>query len=200
MSRYREKKKTDLSQPIQIIPGDVRLTRCWLQSLQLRQLLVKHLPYAFGHLQSRRPLPELLNQLVLPIALHTQLLLDPLELLHQIVFPLPLRNLRIHVPRQFGLKLSIDQFLFEDKEGFTEAIIDNERFEYVLELLNFSGGDGSCKVREFVWFVEYVRGDLVDGKVGYLVAEEGVELGDIFEDGHDLRHEGANILVIFVVR
>lgn len=40
---------------------------------------------------------------------------------------------------------------------------------------------------------------MVDGEVGDLVAEERVELSDVFEDGDDFGHEGTDVLVVFVV-
>jgi hypothetical protein len=41
---------------------------------------------------------------------------------------------------------------------------------------------------------------LVDRKVGDLVAEERVELRDIFEHGYDFRHESTDVLIVFAVR
>ena len=41
--------------------------------------------------------------------------------------------------------------------------------------------------------------NLVDGKVGDLVTEERIQLGDVLEHGYDLGHEGADVLVVFVV-
>ena len=50
------------------------------------------------------------------------------------------------------------------------------------------------QLSEYVWFVELRS--VVDRKFGYLVAEGGNELGDIFEDGHDLGHERVDALVV----
>jgi hypothetical protein len=97
------------------------------------------------------------------------------------------------------LELSVDEFFFQDKEGFAETVVNNERFKNVLEFLNFAGGYGSCKVGEFVWFIENVGSNLVDRKVGDLVAEKGVKLCDIFEHGYDFGHESTDVLVIFAI-
>jgi len=66
--------------------------------------------------------------------------------------------------------------------------------------LNFTGGYSGCKVGEFVRFIKNVGGNLVDRKIGNLIAEEVVELCDIFEHGDDFGHECTDILVVFVIR
>jgi hypothetical protein len=53
-----------------------------------------------------------------------------------------------------------------------------------------STGYGSCKIGEFVRFIENIGGNLVDRKkADDLVAEEGVELRNIFGQGYDFGHE-----------
>ena len=79
------------------------------------------------------------------------------------------------------MELSVDEFFFQDEESFSETFIDNEGFKNILKFLNFTGGYGSCKIGEFVWFIKNVGCNLVDKKVGDLASEEGVKLRDIFE-------------------
>ena len=85
--------------------------------------------------------------------------------------------------------------LFQHEENFSETVVDNEGFKYILKFLNFTGGYGSCKIGEFVWFIENVGCNLVDRKVGDLVSEEGVTLRD-----NDFGHENTDVLVVFAVR
>jgi hypothetical protein len=189
-----------LSQPIQIIPRHISLARSRFQPLQLCQFLFKNLPNTFRHLQRRSSLSKLFNQLIFPIALHPQLLLDPLELFHEVIFALSFGDFAVHVSRQLALELSVDQLFFQDEKSFAKTVVDNEGFKHILELLNFTCGHGSCKIGQFVWFVEHVGGNLVDGKVGDLVTEERVKLRNVFEYGYDFGHESADVLVVFAVR
>ena len=89
---------------------------------------------------------------------------------------------------------------FEKEERSSETVVDNEGFKNILKFLNFTSGYSSCKIGEFVWFIENVGCDLVERKVGDLVSEEGFESRDIFEYGYDFGHESADVLVIFAVR
>jgi hypothetical protein len=43
-------------------------------------------------------------------------------------------------------------------------------------------------------------GDLVDREIGDLVPEQRVKLGSVLENRNDLGHEGANVLIIFLIR
>ena len=47
--------------------------------------------------------------------------------------------------------------------------------------------------------MNHIGRNLVNGKVGDLVTEERIQLGDVLEDGYDLGHEGMDVLVVFVV-
>ena len=98
------------------------------------------------------------------------------------------------------MELSVDEFFFQHEESFPETVVDNDGFENILKFLNFTGGYGSCKIGEFVWFIENVGCNLVDVKVGDLVSEEGVKLRDIFENRYDFGNESADVLVVFAVR
>ena len=102
----------------------------------------------------------------------------------------------VYVSGKFTLELSVDELFFQDEESFAKTVVDNEGFKNVLQFMNFTGGYSSCKIGEFVRFIE----NLVDRKIGDLVTEERVELRNIFEYGYDFGHESADILVVFAVR
>ena len=160
-----------LGQPVKIVSRHICLTSCWFQALQLCKFLVKDLSDRLGHLERLSTLPEFLNQLVLPVALHAEFLFDPLQLFHQIIFALALCNFTVHVTSEFTLKLCIDEFFLEDQKRFAKAVIDDETFKDILEFLHLACRDGRSEIGEFVGFVKDVGGDLIDGKVGDLVAE-----------------------------
>ena len=68
---------------------------------------------------------------------------------------------------------------FRKEERSSETVVDNEGFKNILKFLNLTGGYGSCKIGEFVCFIENVGGNLADHrKVSDLVSEEGIELRD----------------------
>ena len=96
------------------------------------------------------------------------------------------------------MKLCIDEFFLEDQKRFAETVIDDETFKDILEFLDLACGDCSGKICKFVGFVKDIGGNLIDGKVGDLVAEEWIELGNVLEDGDDLGHEGTYVLVVLV--
>lgn len=79
-----------------------------------------------------------------------------------------------------------------------ETVIDNQGFEHVFVFLYFSSGDGSSA--SLSGSSNTFAESLVDWKVGYLVAEEGAELDDIFEDEHDLVHECIDVLGAFIAQ
>ena len=85
--------------------------------------------------------------------------------------------------------MSVDEFFFQD-ENFAKTVDDDEKFKNDLQFSNSTGGYGSCKI----------GGDLIDRKVSHLVAEEWVELCDIFEYRYNFGHKSADILVVFAVR
>jgi hypothetical protein len=49
-------------------------------------------------------------------------------------------------------------------------------------------------------FIKNVGGNLVDRKIGNLIAEEGLELCDIVEHGYDFGHEITDTVVVFFIR
>jgi hypothetical protein len=166
---------------------------------KLRQLLLKDAFDGLWHCELSSACLELLDKLVLAITFHAKLLLDALELFHEVVFTLTLRDLAVYIARELGLELGIDQLFLKNEKSFPEAVFDDEGFQYVLELTNFTSGDGSSEVCKLVGLVEDIRRDLVDGEVGDLISEERIELSDVLENRDDFRHECANVLVVFVV-
>lgn len=166
---------------------------------KLRQLLFKNAFDRFWHRELSSACLELLDELILSITFHAELLLDALQLLHEVVFSLTFCDLAVYIARELGLELGIDQLFLEDEKSFPEAIFDDKGLQYVLELANFTSGDGGSKVCKLVGFVEDIGRNLVDGEVGDLITEERIELSDVLEDRDDLRHECANVLVVFVV-
>lgn len=189
-----------LREPFEVIAGNVRFRRRRLEVHELVKFLIEHLPYAFGHLERRRALLEFLDELFLAVRLHPKLLLDALELLHEVVLPLSLRNLAIDVPRKLALQLGVDKLLLENEKRLPQPILNLQALKDVLQLVHFSRRDRRGEVRKLVRLVKDVRCHLVNREVGNLIAEERIQLGDVLEYRDDLRHERANVLVILIVR
>ena len=99
---------------------------------------------------------------------------------HEVIFTLSFSDFTVYVSRLFTLELSVndESFFFEKEERSSETVVDNEGFKNILKFLNITGGYDSCKIGEFVWFIENVGGEMADRKVGDLVSEEGIELRD----------------------
>ena len=110
-----------------------------------------------------------------------------------------LGDLAVDVAREFALELGVDELLLEDEQGLAQPVVDHETLQDVLQLADFARRYGRGEIGQFVRLVKDVGCDLVDGEVGDLIAEERVELGDVLEDGDDFGHEGADVLVVFVV-
>jgi hypothetical protein len=113
---------------------------------------------------------------------------------HSLVLALTPHNLAIDVSWEFALELFL-----QNEEHLPETVIYDETLEHVLKFSDLTGGDRSCEIRKFVRFVKDIGCNLVDREVGDLVAEERVQLRNILEDGHNFRHERADVLAIFVV-
>ena len=173
--------KTYLSQPVEIIASDIGLRRSGFEVGEFVHLLIEDLANLFRHLELGSTLFEFLNELVLAIALHPELLLNPLKLFHEVVLSLTLLDLALHIPRDLALQLSVDEFLLQDEEGLLKSFLDDHAFQHVLELSHFARGYGSSKVGELVGFVEDVGRRLGDCEVGDLVPEQRVELSNVLE-------------------
>ena len=190
----------NLSQPVEVVARNVKLARGGLEVLELVDLLVKDLAHGLGHVERLGLLLELVDELVLAIALDPELLLDPLELLRQVVLALPLLDLALDLLRQLALQLGVHQLLLEDEEALLQAILEVDALEDVLKLVDLARRDGCGKVGELLGLLEDVARRLGHGEVGDLVAEEGVELGDVLEGRDDLAGNGADELGLLVVR
>ena len=57
---------------------------------------------------------------------------------------------------------------------------------YRIKLLRWKRVDDGCKVWICLVHVEYIG---TDRELGYVALEGGVQLGEVFEDEHDSRHE-----------
>ena len=189
----------NLREPVEVVARDVRFGCRRFEMCELGELLFKYALDGLRHGELLRAGLELLDELVLAVAFHAELFLDTLELLHEVILALALRDLAIYVARKLGLQLGIDQLFFENEKCFTEAIFDDEGLQDVLKFTHFTCRDCSSKVCELVGFVKDIGRNLVDGKVGDLIAEERIQLGDVLEDGYDLGHERTDVLVVFVV-
>lgn len=121
------------------------------------QLLVKYLSHTFRHGQLACFFLEPFHELVLSIALHTQLFFDAFELLHQVIFSLSFLYFGVYVAGDLKLQLGIDELLFEKHEGALEAIFDRCRGKNSLQVGYVRGGYYSCEIGQLVGLVKDLR-------------------------------------------
>ncbi len=162
----------DAGEPVEVASGDVELARSRLERLELVELLVEHLAYGLRHIEGSRLFAELFNHLVLAVAFNAKLLLDSLELLHEVVLALSLLNLGLNVLANLALQLSIHKLFLEHDQSFLQSLTNVESFKNSLQLAYLASGNGSGEIGKLFGLLEDVASTLRDGEVGNLITEK----------------------------
>ena len=189
----------DGREPLEVVPGDVKLRRRRLQSGEFVQLLVDCLHGVRGRsvLERRELLPELLLQRRLIVSLHAELLLDGLELFHEEVSALVAGDLLLDTPADVRLQLTQLNLLFQEHERGLEALADVESVQNLLKRAVVRAAHRRGEVGELGGVLEILESLR---KVLKRLFRERVHLEKVFDRGDDLVRRGLEDVVVVPVR